>query len=559
MPFGLRNAPATFQRALDIILSGVRWQTCLIYLDDVIIFSKDIKSHLGHVDEILTLLGQAGITLDLKKCKFFQPRVDYPGHVITPGKLAVALDNTKAFANCTFPRNVTQMPSFLGVANMYRRFIKNFSGISKPLDIMLKKYGKPNSHEPTQEARDTFEFLKKQLVAPPVPPLPKLGCPYMIDTDASAYQLGATLLQQHYPSKPNEWRPIGYWSKTLNSAEQNYSATERECYSVVWAVTTLRPYLEGQQKFTMGSDHDALRWLLTLTDPSGRLMRWRLRLSEFDFEIHYRSGRVHQVPDALSRLISPSTDNKPVGDEIPTFGDHQGPVPVTFRSRNTGPAGQSRDQDVPHTLTHEEDDALDDTLDEALDLFDLDLADAPHEPLEVNIADVPTKLTIPQILLLESQRTDAFCQTVLLRQALKLDKQFYEDDDGLLRLQHPRQSDIKQIVIPESLRPRILKYSGSRTIQDSRDILVKQECTSMSVAHIIGLTWQPIYMRPCATVLLVQRTGSSYASARIFSSYFQLPSRRRRSASIFLDRCRGPRKRIPFCWSSRTGLQSSPK
>ena len=125
MPFGLRNAPATFQRALDIILSGVRWQTCLIYLDDVIIFSKDITSHLAHVDEILTLLGQAGITLKLKKCEFFQPRVDYLGHVITPGKLAVALDNTKAFADCTFPRNVTQMRSFLGAAYWKCRCVKH--------------------------------------------------------------------------------------------------------------------------------------------------------------------------------------------------------------------------------------------------------------------------------------------------------------------------------------------------------------------------------------------------------------------------------------------------
>ena len=133
------------------------------------------------------------------------------------------------------------------------------------------------------------------------------------------------------------------------------------------------------------------------------------------------------------------------------------PVLVTTRSRKAGAAGQSRDQDVPHTLTHEEDEALDDTLEEALDLFDLDLADVPHEPLEVNIADVPTKLTIPEIL--ESQRTDAFCQTVLSIQALKLDTLFYEDDDGLLRRQHPRQSDIKQIIMPESLRPRILKLA----------------------------------------------------------------------------------------------------
>ena len=228
----------------------------------------------------------------------------------------------------------------------------------------------------------------------------------MIDTDASAYQLRATLFQQQDPSKPNEWRPIGHWSKTLNSAEQNYSAIERECYYVVWDVTTLRPYVEGQN-LTVRLDHDALRWLLTLMYPSGRLMRWRLRLSEFDFEIHYRPGRVPQVPDALSRLISPSTDKKPVDDEIPTFGNHQDLVLVTTRSRNTDAAGKSRDQGVPRNLTHEEDEALDDTLDEAHDLFDLDLADARHEPLGFNIADVPSKLTIPEIL--DSQRTDASC------------------------------------------------------------------------------------------------------------------------------------------------------
>ena len=176
-PFGLSNAPATFQRALDIILSGVRWQTCLIYLDDVIIFFKNIKSHLGHVDEILKLLGQAVITLKLKKCELFQPKVDYLRHVITPGRHAVALDNTKAFVDCTFPRNVTQMRSFLGAANVYRRFIKNFSGIAKSLNSMLKKDTKPNWHKPTQEARDAFEFLKKQLVAPPVLALPKRGYP----------------------------------------------------------------------------------------------------------------------------------------------------------------------------------------------------------------------------------------------------------------------------------------------------------------------------------------------------------------------------------------------
>ena len=460
MPFGLRNAPATFQRALDIILSGVRWQTCLIYLDDVIVFSKNEEEHVAHVDEVLTLLRSAGVSLKLKKCEFFKPKVDYLGHVITPGKLAVATENTKAFEHAAFPRNATQVRSFLGAANVYRRFVKNFSGIAKPLNSMLKKDARPSWDNPEPEAVEAFETLKRKLISPPVLALPKRGRPYMIDTDASAYQLGATLLQQQDPSKPKEWVPVGYWSKTLNSAEQNYSATERECYSVVWAVTTLRPYIEGQ-KFTVRTDHDALRWLLTLSDPSGRLMRWRLRLSEFDFEIQYRPGRVHQVPDALSRLITPGSDSRPVDDEIPTFGDH--PVLVTTRSskRSSTAEGQPTTEDpepqsVPQ-YSHHDDEVMDDVLDEALDVFDIGIAEGTYEPVDVTPANVPTKITIEEIL--EAQKTDAFCQTVLARQSKRYDSAFFEGPDGLLRRRHPREPDIEQVVLPDSLRPRVLQLA----------------------------------------------------------------------------------------------------
>ena len=123
MPFGLRNVPAKFQRALDIILSEVRWQSCLSYLDDVIAFSRTTDMHLRYVDEILTLRRRAGITLKLSKCPFFQPKLDYLGHVITPGKLSVATENTKSLAHAQFPRNTTQLRSFLGAANVYSRFI----------------------------------------------------------------------------------------------------------------------------------------------------------------------------------------------------------------------------------------------------------------------------------------------------------------------------------------------------------------------------------------------------------------------------------------------------
>ena len=211
MPFGLRNASAAFQRALDIILSGVRWQSCLIYLDDVIVFSRSTDEHLQHVDEILTVLRGVGITLKLTKCSFFQPKVDYLGHVITPGKLSVATENTKSFEHAQFPRNTTQLRSFLGAANVYRRFVTGYSGIARPLNAMLRKDTEPDWDSPTNDELEAFETLKQKLVTPPILGLPKVNCPYMFDTDVSAYQLGATLLQQQNETEPNERTPIGNW------------------------------------------------------------------------------------------------------------------------------------------------------------------------------------------------------------------------------------------------------------------------------------------------------------------------------------------------------------
>ena len=131
MPFGLRNAPATFQRALDIILSRVRLQTCLIYLDDVIVFSKDAETHLRHVDEVLQLQRRTGVTLKLRKCSFFQPKVGYLGHFVPPGKLSVAVDNSNTFAKAVFPRTFTQLRSFRGMTNFYGRFVQKNSDIAR--------------------------------------------------------------------------------------------------------------------------------------------------------------------------------------------------------------------------------------------------------------------------------------------------------------------------------------------------------------------------------------------------------------------------------------------
>ena len=308
MPFGLRNAPASFQRSLDILLSGVKWKTCLVYLDDVIVFSKSVDDHIAHIDEVLRILGDAGISLKLRKCEFFQRKVNYLGHVILPRKLAIAKESTKAIEEATFPRDLTQLRSFLGACNVYRRFIKGFAKIAHPLHQMLTKEGAPNWLNPTEKQRSAFDSLKEALVRPPVLALPVAGRPFMIDTDASAYQVGATLLQQQDEEDPKSWATIGYWSRSLVPAEKNYTATERECLSVVWAMQSLRPYIEGQ-RFLVRSDHAALKWLISLKDPTGRLARWCYRLSTFDYEIIHRPGRKHQVPDALSRLLRPNNQS----------------------------------------------------------------------------------------------------------------------------------------------------------------------------------------------------------------------------------------------------------
>ena len=206
MPFGVRNAPITFQRALDIILRRGRWQMFLMYLDDVIIFSKDAQTYLRHVEEVLRLLRKMGVTLKLRKRAFFQPKVDYLGHVITPGKLSVAVHNSKAFAKAVFPRTVTQLRSLLGAANKYRRFVQKYWDITLPLNYISRKDAESDCENPTKEQKKAFETLKTQLISPPILALLKA---------ASTYQLGATLLQQQDENKLNDWVPTKYGPKTL--------------------------------------------------------------------------------------------------------------------------------------------------------------------------------------------------------------------------------------------------------------------------------------------------------------------------------------------------------
>lgn len=431
MPFGLKNAPATFQRAIDIILSKVKWQYALVYLDDVIIYSKSVEDHFAHVRTVLTLLQNAGVSLKLNKCSFFTTAVDYLGHKIRPGKLEVASRTCEAIRYAKPPTNQTEIRSFLGLCNVYRRFVKNFARIAAPLNKKLHK-DKPKYFGPLDEEElQAFATLRNCLLSPPILALPKMGKPYIVETDACNEQVGCVLLQEQETAK--DYRPIGYWSRTLTAAERNYTTSERECLAIVWAILMLRPYLEGT-KFTVRTDHDSLRWLLNISDVSGRLARWRLRLAEFDYTVVHRPGVKHQAPDALSRLPTAGADTSPLEDGIPCFT-------VTTDSGNedgeTNLSWMKTDMTEDDTLTERE-------------------VDAYYRHLDVLMTQEEELSTSPISMddLLKEQASDAYCQSLVL-ETTKVDSDFVVDTHGLIC----RRSNLDgalQRVVPESLRKRVL-------------------------------------------------------------------------------------------------------
>ncbi|CAN8072599.1 unnamed protein product, partial [Agarophyton chilense] len=203
---GLTNAPATFQRAIHILLAPFKWRTCLVYLDDIIVFSNNLDDHLEHVRDVMKILRDAGITLKLKKSEFFTDSVKYLGHIIRPGQLSINEVRVKSLKEAKHPKTQTELRSFLGLCNVYRRFVLNFADIATPLNRLLTK-GQPVELEPFGDAEaSAFTALLNAVTSPPILALPNPGLPYEVDTDASANQVGCALFQS---SEDGERHPIG--------------------------------------------------------------------------------------------------------------------------------------------------------------------------------------------------------------------------------------------------------------------------------------------------------------------------------------------------------------
>lgn len=302
LPFGLKNAPSIFQRAIDDVLRDFIGKFCHVYIDDIIIFSVDEQSHLSHIEQVLRKLHDAGMRVSQEKSKFFKEEVEFLGFTVSSSGIKTNPSKVEDILNFQVPESLRALRSFLGLSGYYRRFIKDYASIVKPLTKYLRG---ENGNIGTQsskkvkisldcEALLAFNKVKSILASEDVLlQYPDYSKSFELTTDASASALGAVLSQ--------DGRPITMISRTLSKTEENYATNERELLAIVWALQSLRHYLYGIKDINIFTDHQPLIYSISDKNPNTKMKRWRAFIEEYSPSFYYKPGKENVVADALSR------------------------------------------------------------------------------------------------------------------------------------------------------------------------------------------------------------------------------------------------------------------
>ena len=298
LPMGLTNAPATFQHLMHHTFREFLDRCVLVFLDDIVVYSRSLEDHVRDVRAVLQRLQDAGLYAKKSKCELFMHEIEFLGHHVGRRGLRVMQDKVDAVQKWPVPRNVSELRSFLGLAGYYRRFVEGFSRLAAPLhELTHTADGQPYSWQPKHQA--AFDTLKRALREAPVLALPDPDRQYVVNTDASDFATGAVLQQDFGKGL----QPIAYLSHKMSDAETRYPTHDKEMLAIVNMLGEWRTYLQGRQPFTIRvlTDHNSLQYFMTQQSMSARQSRWLDKLADFDFKIEYIKGPTNVAADALSR------------------------------------------------------------------------------------------------------------------------------------------------------------------------------------------------------------------------------------------------------------------
>ena len=299
-PFGLMTSPACMQKAIERALAGLAGTKCIVYIDDIIIFSKDREQHFKDLREVLNRLNEVGFKANISKCKFLQKQITCLGHIIDSKGILPTPDKVQALISKPIPTNLKELRSFMGLANYYRKYIKNFATITLPLSQLTKKNCK---FIWTPEHTLAIDIIKSEIISPQCLVHPNFDKKFKITCDASTEAIGAVLSQEY----DGHDRPIAFFSRNLHQSEKNYSIYELEALSIKSALSKWRVLILGYN-IEIYSDNQPAISLLRSKQCSGKIARFLALIQEFNCTFKYIPGKSNVVADFLSRNNTDCTD-----------------------------------------------------------------------------------------------------------------------------------------------------------------------------------------------------------------------------------------------------------